>query len=82
MMDDYRKVVAAKQRPRVVFLQPEGPQIPERVENEPGNESRVLEGDGEGQEGKFADEGGRDEENPSLLQRKSTPWSSHGLGHA
>lgn len=66
----------------MVFLQPQGPKVPERVEDEPGDESRVLEGDGEGPEGKFADEGRRDEENPSLLQRQSAPWGSHGLGHA
>lgn len=76
-MIHYRKVTIAKQRPRMVLLQPSRPKVPEWVEDEPGNESRVLEGDGEGQEGKFTNEGSRDEENPSLLQRKSPSWSSH-----
>lgn len=62
-----RQVVSTEQRHGVVLLQPEGSEVPERFENEQGDQGRVLEGDGEGPSGSVAEASGGHEEDAGVL---------------
>jgi hypothetical protein len=66
----------------LVFLQPQGQEIPDGDSNEPCNRSWVLEGDGEGQAHLRQALFGWHEEDPGILQGQSSQWPEIRLDHA
>ena len=69
---------------RVVLLQLEGQEIPNRVEDKPGNRSRVLESHWQRQGSLqcFKWSPTWDEEDPCFLQGQSPTWREDQVGHA
>ena len=66
----------------MVFLQPQRPEISERIEDEPGDGGWVLESDGQRQVPRKCREDYGAAEDSRLLQRTSTPRSEDSLDHA
>ncbi|GKV43327.1 hypothetical protein SLEP1_g50631 [Rubroshorea leprosula] len=73
---DLYKYEPCYQRTGVVFLWAMEPEVSERIQDEQGDKSRVLEVDGEGQESYDPASSHRNEENVGLLQRAGATGDS------